>query len=51
MGQNSKPTPSSLEVEGNFLTKPVDIANHFNNYLIGKVNHLRHNMPKIDNEI
>ena len=34
MGRNPKTCPSYLEVDGTFLTKPVDIANYFNDYLI-----------------
>ena len=36
LGRNTKSSPSYLEVEGNFITKPTDIGNYFNNYFIEK---------------
>ena len=44
MGRNPKSCPSYLEVDGTFLTKPVDIANYFNDYYYYKINSLRSNM-------
>lgn len=34
-----------IEVGDRFMTKPVDIANHFNNYVVEKVDLLRNHMP------
>lgn len=51
LGRNTKSSPSYLEVQGNFITKPTDIANHFNNYFIEKVEKLSINMPNRDNSI
>ena len=45
MVRKSNPTPSFIEVEGTFLTKPVDIANYFNDYFTNKVCKLRQEMP------
>ena len=45
MGRKSNPTPSFIEVEGTYLTKPVDIANYFNDYFTNKVCKLRQEMP------
>ena len=49
MGRNTKSSPSYLEVEGNVITKPTDIANYFNNYFKEKVEKLRTSMPNSDN--
>ena len=38
-------TPSFVESEGSFITKPTDIANYFNYFFIGKIGKLRHDMP------
>lgn len=45
MGRKSNLTTSCIEVEGSFITKPVDIANYFNDYFIDKVCKLRQKMP------
>ena len=37
-------TPSFIELNGEFITKPSDIANYFNNYFLSKVNTLRNQM-------
>lgn len=38
MGKTRRSKASSfIEVEGKFITKPVDTANHFNNYFKYKV--------------
>lgn len=49
MGQRPKSCPAYLEVEGNFLTKPVQIANYFIDYFYDKVNNLRRNMQQTSN--
>ena len=36
--------PSFIEVEGIFITRPVDIANYFNSFFINKVNTIRDQM-------
>lgn len=51
LGRKNKLTPSFLEVEGGFITKPSEIANHFNEYFIGKIDKLRNDMPDTDNNI
>ena len=50
MGKSTKPTPSFLEINGQFLTKPAEIANHLNTYFIDKVGNLRKGMPNLSNE-
>ena len=37
-------TPSFIELNGEFITKPSDIANYFNNYFLSKVNTLQNQM-------
>lgn len=44
MGRKSSSTPSFIEVEGSFITKPAEIANYFNNYFTSKVYKLRQGM-------
>ena len=46
MGRKNNSTPSFIESEGAYITKPLDIANYFNNYFIDKVENLRQGMPK-----
>lgn len=46
MGRKSKSTPSFLKSEGHFITKPLDIADHLNNYFNDKVNKLRVEMSQ-----
>lgn len=46
MGRKSKSTPSFLESEGHFITKPLDIADYLNNYFNDKVNKLRVEMSQ-----
>lgn len=46
MGRKSNSTPSSIESNGSFITKPSDIANYFNNHFIEKVCKLRQEIPK-----
>ena len=43
MSHRPKSTSTYLEVEGTFLTKPLQIANYFNDYFLDKVNNLRRN--------
>ena len=38
---NNKSTPAYLENEGEFFTKPSDIAKHLNDYFINKINNLK----------
>lgn len=45
MGRKSNSTTSFIESEGAFITKPLDIANYFNDYFMGKVSTLRQGMP------
>ncbi len=49
MGRKSKSTLSFVESEGNFITTPLDIANHLNNYFNDKVNKLREEMRQTNN--
>ena len=48
MGRSSQQTHSFIEINGAFLTKPVDIANYFNNYFTSKVENLRAIMTPSD---
>ena len=34
-----------VDSDGSFITKPTDIANYFNDFFIGKMSKLRHDMP------
>ena len=43
-------TPSFIESDGLFITKPFDVANYFNDYFIGKVGKLRQEMPTTNSE-
>lgn len=43
--------PSFIEVEGDFITKPVDIASYFNTFFIDKVNLIRDQMIDVDGEL
>ena len=38
-------TPSFIESDGSFITKPTDIANYFTDFFIGKISKLRDDMP------
>ena len=48
MGRSSHHTNSFIEINGAFLTKPVDIANYFNNYFTNKFENLRVQMTPSD---
>ena len=50
MGRKTNWSPSFIESDGLFITKPFDIANYFNDYFIGKVGKLRQEMPTMNNE-
>lgn len=43
-GRAVKSSPTFLEVEGKFLTKPVLIANYFSEYFCDKINNLQSKM-------
>ena len=44
MGRKTNSTPSFIESDGFFITKPFDIAIYFNYYFIGKVGKHRQKM-------
>ena len=44
-GKKGKLSSSFIESDGSFITKPTDIANYFNDFFIGKISKLRHDMP------
>ena len=48
MGRSSYQTNSFIEANGEFLTKPAEIATYFNNYFTNKVETLRENMSPSD---
>ena len=49
MGRDTKAkVPTFIEVNGVFLTKPVDIANYFNNFFITKIKNIRDRMSPIN---
>ncbi len=50
MGENSQQTPSFLEVDGSFFTRPSYIANYLSKYFVNKVDKLSNNMPSIDTD-
>ena len=47
---NPNSSPSFIEVDGSFITKPFDIANHFNDYFTGKVDKLRSEMTILNSQ-
>lgn len=49
LGRKVKSTPSFLEMQRQFITKPLHIANHLNNCFIKKINKSRGKMNQIDN--
>ena len=49
MGRKSNVCHPLIESNGLVLTKPGDIANHFNNYYVGKVERLRQSMGTSQN--
>ena len=50
MGRKTNSTPSFIESDGLFITKPFDVANYFNYYFIGKLGTLRQEMPTTNSE-
>ena len=45
LGKKANSAPLLIESDGSFITKPTDIANHFNHLLIGKISTFMHGMP------
>jgi hypothetical protein len=45
LGKKANSSPSVIESDVSFITKPTDIANYFNDFLIVKISKLRHDMP------
>ncbi|KAK1900116.1 Bile salt-activated lipase [Dissostichus eleginoides] len=43
--------PSFIETEGKFITKPADIANHFNDHFTNKVDKLRNAMGAVEDTV
>ena len=41
MGRSGDNTPSFIEADGSFITKPLDIANYFNDFFVGKIENLK----------
>jgi hypothetical protein len=50
MGRMTNSTPSFIESDGLFITKPFDVAKLFNDYFIGKVSKLRQETPTTNSE-
>lgn len=48
MGKCGRSTPSYLEVDGNFITKPEDIANYLSYYFSDKIQKLNNDMETYD---
>lgn len=48
MGRRTKECPSFVEIDGDFLTKPIEIANYFNVFFKGKVDKLTKGMNPVD---
>ena len=44
LGKKANSAPSFIESDGSFITKPADIANYFNDFFIGKISKLRHDI-------
>lgn len=51
MGRKPNSPPSFIDVYGSFITKPLDIANHFNYYFTSKVEKLRSEMTILNSEL
>lgn len=49
-GRKNKTNPSFLWADDKFITKPVAVANHVNDYIISKLGKLRENMPNLSND-
>lgn len=49
-GRKNKTNPSFLWADDKFITKPVAVANHVNDYFISKLGKLRENMPNLSND-
>jgi hypothetical protein len=43
--KKAKFTPSFIESDGSFITKPTAIANYFTDFFIGKISKLRDDIP------
>lgn len=51
MGKSGRLTPSFLEAEGNFITKPSEIANYLSGYFSDKIQKLNNGMKTNDNYV
>lgn len=51
LGKSKTTCPSFIEANGLFITKPLEIANHFNNFFIEKVEKLRIGMKSSEGEL
>jgi hypothetical protein len=50
LGKKANSAPSFIEADGLFLSKPFDIANHFNNFFVDKTSKLNHYMQTTNAE-
>ena len=50
MGRKTNSTQPFIESDGLFIKKPFDVANYFNDSLIGKVGKPRQEMPTTNSE-
>ena len=50
LGKKANSAPSFIESGGSFITKPTDIANYFNDFVIGKIRKHRHDMPATNDD-
>jgi hypothetical protein len=45
LGKKANSAPPFIESDGSFITKTIDISNYFNDFFIGKISKLTHDMP------
>jgi hypothetical protein len=45
LDKKANSAPSFIESDRSFITTPTDIVNYFNDFLIGIISKLRHDMP------
>ncbi len=50
MGRKARSSPHFLEVDGQFLTKPREIANYFSSYFSNKIQNMRDGLQSNDKD-
>ena len=49
MGRSGDHTPSFIEADGSFITKPLHIANYFNDFFVRKIENLKNETTSLHN--